>query len=278
MKRILAFDSGVGGFTALAPLLRKYSGLEVVYLGDLANLPYGTKSPEHIRELTGRNLSWLFQQSPGADLALVACNTASAHAMPIAKLEAQRFALPILGVIEAGCREAIERQTKRIVVLATAATVGSDSYPRALRAQGYAGEITQRACPLFVPLVEDELFEGAAVDAIARRYLDDNLRAGDTAILGCTHYPFLEASLRRLYPNVHWVDAGAALLHDSLLQKALAENAPSGAASKNRVRALFTDEVGSLREKIENYFARLNVTNVDLNVEIISASTFLPKG
>lgn len=278
MKRVLAFDSGVGGFTALAPLLKKYSDLEVIYLGDLANLPYGTKSPEHIRELTRRNLSWLFDQHPGAELALVACNTASAHAMPIANLEAQRFSLPILGVIEAGCREAIERQTSRIVVLATAATVGSESYPRALRAQGYSGEIKQKACPLFVPLVEDELFEGEAVEAIARRYLDSNLQAGDAVILGCTHYPFLEASLRRLYPSVNWVDAGAALLHDSLLQGALSGNTVKVGDSKNRVRALFTDEVGSLRSKIENYFSRLGVTEVELSVEIISASAFSPKG
>src|SRR4051812_15963412 len=104
MKRVLAFDSGVGGLTALAPLVRRLGPLEIFYLGDLANLPYGTKSPARIRELTERNLKWLFQKFPGADLAVVACNTASAHAMDLAQKVAADFRLPAVGVIEAGCR------------------------------------------------------------------------------------------------------------------------------------------------------------------------------
>lgn len=185
--------------------------------------------------------------------------------MDLAQTVAQEFGVPILGVIEAGCRQALRRSQSRIVILATAATVQSESYVKTLRRLGSKVDILQQACPLFVPLVEDELFDGAAVELLARRYLDNILRPGDTAILACTHYPFLQPTLEKIYPQVQWVDAGGALLEDPLLCTQLA-----GAEKGNgRITALFTDRVGSLENKIKVYFERLGLGPVPLDIQIV---------
>lgn len=257
--KIAAFDSGIGGLTAVAPLLKALPGLQVTYLGDLANLPYGTKSPERIRNLARANAEWLLA-SENFDLFIVACNTVSAHALDLCSDAAALHQTRCVGVLEPGCRRAVAANSSRIVVLATGATVASGTYPSGLRALGFQGEIEQRACPLFVPLVEDDLIHGPAVEEIARRYLDSVLRPGDAVILGCTHYPILLPTLSHCYPNVTWVDAGGALL---------AENVARADTGRARLKLLFTDSVGDA-SRVHRFLKRTGLQGVETQIEIVA--------
>jgi glutamate racemase len=238
--KVLAFDSGVGGLTAMAPLfrheLKEGRPLDLSYFGDLANLPYGTKSPERIRELTERNLRALLSKGSGFDLLVVACHTASAHALDVAQKVGQEHKVPVVGVLEPGCRAALEKRGDRIVVIATGSTVRSGAYPRALLELGFKGQVLQKACPLFVPLVEDGMHSGPAVEWIIRHYLDSIVQPGDIVILGCTHYPFLAPMLRQIYRDCHFVEAGDALRKDPLVQKACGKK-----AGRPTLRLCFSD-------------------------------------
>ncbi len=206
MARIGIFDSGVGGLTVQRALLEALPGADTIYLGDTARVPYGTKSAATVTQYSLRNARVL--EARGIDLLVVACNTASAVALP-----ALRAALPVpvLGVVEPGARAAV-RATRngRIGVIGTAGTIGSGAYQAALRGLRADVEVVARACPLFVPLAEegwtdpsDELVRG-----VVRRYLAP-LAAGrvDTLVLGCTHYPLLRAAIAAELPGVTLVDS-----------------------------------------------------------------------
>jgi glutamate racemase len=216
--KIAAFDSGTGGLTALAPLLRQFANLEVSYFGDLVNLPYGNKSPGVVRDLTKNNLEWLLDKFK-CDMALVACNTASALAMDVATTVAKKHKVPILGVLDVTAEAAIENSPSHIVVLATTATIQSGAYTKKLRELGYKGDVVEKACPLLVPLVEDGLFEGPAVEWIIKHYVEKLIAPGDTVVLGCTHYPFLKTTLKSMYPRVSFIDAGEALVASKAMHK-----------------------------------------------------------
>ncbi|MBS1983168.1 MAG: glutamate racemase [Bdellovibrionales bacterium] len=268
--KIAAFDSGIGGLSAVAPLFHAHQNLELTYLGDLANLPYGTKSPERIRELTQKNLQWLLlEKLRGADMhhLVIACNTASSHALQAAQQVAQAAGIGMTNVLEPGCRLAVELQATRIVVLATASTIASGSYERKLRELGYAGDVLSKACPLFVPLVEDDLTAGSAVEAIIHRYLHPlQLRTGDAVILGCTHYPFLLESLRSLYPQVRWVEAGQALLREPELSRTFAGAQDSGSSLK----LIFTDSTASMAS-VRRLLTSLGLAQLPVTLECVRA-------
>ncbi len=243
--KIAAFDSGIGGLTAIAPLLKKFPEVSVTYLGDLANLPYGPKSPSRIRELTEKNITWLIQHAGKPDLVLVACNTASAHALEVAHHISIKHGIPCLGVLDPGCKLAVEQKPKRIVVLATSGTVKSEAYSKKIRELGFKGELVQKACPLFVPLVEDHLYKGPAVEWIAENYLKGILLAGDQVILGCTHYPFLRETLVQLFPDCSWIEAGEALLKEKFFQKLFTQ--PGPAATGPRLEIFVSDPTANLQ-------------------------------
>ncbi len=177
----------------VAALRRRLPGESILYLGDTARLPYGTKSPTTVRRYTERNLDFL--RDRGVKAVVVACNTASALALP--QLTPQ---LPTWGVVEPGALWA-ERitQNRRVGVIATESTVRSDAYGTALRRLSPGIEVFSRSCPLFVPLVEEGWLDDEVVEAVARRYLEPLARQGvDTLVLGCTHYPLLKPVLRRV--------------------------------------------------------------------------------
>lgn len=236
--KIAAFDSGVGGLSAIAPLFKTYPGLEAVYLGDLANLPYGTKSPKRVRELATGNAKWLLEQSGAGPFEhfIVACNTASAHALEAIREGAKTTNVPVTGVLAPGCRHAVESKPKRILVLATSATVASQAYTTEIKRLGFAGEVTQKACPLFVPIVEEGICTGPLAELTVKNYLEPLApKKGDAVVLGCTHYPFLAATLRKLYPEATWIEAGAALVSQKVL------GTPGAGAKRGKLRVLFTD-------------------------------------
>ncbi len=200
------FDSGLGGLTVAAALRRRLPRESILYLGDTARLPYGSKSPETVTRYTRRNIEFLEER--GVKAVVVACNTASALAL--SHLEPH---LPTWGVIEPGARRAAEVSRGRIGVIATESTVRSGAYTRALHAARPELEVLSRACPLFVPLVEEGWHDDPVTETVARRYLEPLLAADiDTLVLGCTHYPLLAPVLARVAgPGVTLVDSAEAV-------------------------------------------------------------------
>ncbi len=200
------FDSGVGGLTVVEALRRRLPHESILYLGDTARLPYGSKSPATVSRYTERNVGFLVER--GVKAVVVACNTASALALPELKLP-----VPTWGVIEPGAERAAAASRGRVGVIATAATVRSDAYGRALRRLRPALEVASLACPLFVPLVEEGWHDDPVTEQVAARYLEP-LLAGriDTLVLGCTHYPLLRRVLERVAgPEVLLIDSAAAV-------------------------------------------------------------------
>lgn len=197
------FDSGVGGLTVVSALRRRLPGESILYLGDTARLPYGSKSRETVSRYTRRNIEFLTER--GVKAVVVACNTASALALP----DLDMHDLPTWGVIEPGARKAAALSRGKVGVIATEATVRSDAYPRALRRLRPELEILSQPCPLFVPLVEEGWHDDPITEEVAERYLRPLLDAGiDTLVLGCTHYPLLVSVLRRVAgPEVTLVDS-----------------------------------------------------------------------
>ena len=192
MKPIGVFDSGVGGLTVVAAIQRHLPGESILYLGDTARLPYGTKSPATVGRYTRRNVKFLVDR--GVKAVVVACNTASAVA-----LEEIETPVPLWGVIEPGARQAVEATDGRVGVIATESTVRSSAYERALQRLRPDLRVTSRACPLFVPLVEEGWHDDPVTVEIAGRYLEPLLAEEiDTLVLGCTHYPLLVPVLERI--------------------------------------------------------------------------------
>jgi glutamate racemase len=196
LPRIGVFDSGVGGLTVLKALAERLPA-HYFYFGDTARLPYGTKSAETVaRYAVGATR---FLESQKIDLLVIACNTASALALPEIKNAAS---VPVVGVVEPGAAMAAEvSKSRKAVVIATEATVSSHAYRDALQRHGV--EAFEKACPLFVPLVEEGWTEHPVTEQVARIYLDEALAIGDGAdvlVLACTHYPLIAPLLRRTAP------------------------------------------------------------------------------
>ncbi|MES2503931.1 MAG: glutamate racemase [Myxococcota bacterium] len=207
-RSIGVFDSGLGGLTVLSALLKKFPNESMAYLGDTARVPYGTKSPETVIKYALNNAKALMR-SVDLKLLVVACNTATAHALPALQKE---LSIPVLGVIKPGAFEVSNRpEIKSVAVLATTGTIGSNAYEKTLNNQGYKGEVFSLACPLWVPLVEEGLIEGPIAESLARHYLDQLPKLPQAVILGCTHYPMLLTTLKKVMPaETIWIDSGHA--------------------------------------------------------------------
>ena len=189
------FDSGLGGLTVLRELYRQAPQESVIYFGDTARLPYGTKSPAEILQYVREILTWMTQQ--GVKMVIMACNTSSALALETVRSE---FNIPILGLILPGARAAVQ-QGRRIGVIATPATVASDAYQHAIDEVEPMAQVWQVGCPEFVPLIEANRIEDPYTSAIAQSYLQPLINQNiDTLIYGCTHYPHLAPVLRRILP------------------------------------------------------------------------------
>ncbi len=187
------FDSGVGGLTVLRALVAALPHEDFLYLGDTARLPYGTKSAGTVARYSVRAAEGLVER--GIKALVVACNTASATALPALR---ERFPqLPVIGVIEPGARAACEASASgRIAVLATEGTVQGGAYERAIHAVRADAHVTQIACQVFVALAEEGWSEGEAVDAVTERYLAHLDARVDTVVLGCTHFPLLAGAIQ----------------------------------------------------------------------------------
>ena len=197
LPRIGVFDSGVGGLTVLKAIAAQLPA-HYLYFGDTARLPYGTKSAETVaRYAIGATR---FLEAQNIDLLVIACNTATALALPQIKAAAH---VPVVGVVEPGAAMAAEVSKQRAaIVIATEATVSSHAYRDALQRHGLAS--LEKACPLFVPLVEEGWIEHPVTEQVARIYLDEaraqSPNGADVLVLACTHYPLIAPMLRRIVP------------------------------------------------------------------------------
>jgi len=206
------FDSGVGGLTVYKALHERLPNERFVYLGDTARVPYGTKSLATVERYAVENSRFL--EAHGIKLLVVACNTASALALPAIR---KAIKVPVIGVIEPGSRTAVEiANGANIGVIATEATVQSHAYAKAIAAMGATGHVIERACPLFVPLAEEGWADSDVARTVARDYLSEfNGQTLGALVLGCTHYPILrEVISETIGRGVDLIDSGAATARD----------------------------------------------------------------
>ncbi|PLX99692.1 MAG: glutamate racemase [Desulfuromonas sp.] len=193
-RAIGIFDSGVGGLTVFKEIAARMPGENLLYLGDTARVPYGTKSVETVQRYALEAAEFLVDQ--GVKMLVVACNTASAVALPGLR---KRFQLPVLGVIEPGACKAVHSRNRRIGVIGTEGTINSGRYPEAIRKLLPDAQIFSTPCPLFVPLVEEGWADHEIARLTAAEYLQGMIEARiDTLVLGCTHYPLLRETLRQV--------------------------------------------------------------------------------
>jgi glutamate racemase len=215
------FDSGVGGLTVVKSLRSRLPNEEIIYLGDTARIPYGTRSPSTVERYAVQNASFL--EAMNIKMLVIACNTASALAL--SRLRAITPALPTLGVIQPGAKQAVRvSRGGRIGVIGTEATIASGAYTAAIHGFNPAAEVITRACPLFVALAEEGwIAHEEATRLIARTYLEPFREADvDTLVLGCTHYPILREVIAEVMgPEVALIDSGEAVAEEVAI--ALAE-------------------------------------------------------
>lgn len=184
------FDSGIGGLTVVRALMKQLPHESIIYFGDTARVPYGPKSPDTVLRYSREIVALLRDQ--GVKAIVIACNTATAHALPALREEND---LPLIGVIEPGARAAASAtRTKRVGVIGTAGTIKSAAYEKEIKRLVPDATVVSRACPLFVPLIEEGWTDEEVTRMIADRYLSPIAEAKtDTVVLGCTHYPLLKA-------------------------------------------------------------------------------------
>ena len=262
------FDSGVGGLTVLKALLEVLPDAEYTYFGDTARLPYGSKSAATVAHYALGATHSL--QEHGAELLVIACNTATALALDQITAAAS---VPVVGVIEPGAQRASAASKRRkVVVLGTEATVSSHAYRKALDARGV--DAREKACPLLVPLVEEGWADHPVTEQVARIYLDEAFSAGfesaDALVLGCTHYPLLRPLLQRIAPEhvtiVDSAESTARVVCDRLKLDPLHPPADQERRSQPRLKFFATDSAEKFRRLGEKFLGSPieKVTHVDL--------------
>ena len=189
------FDSGIGGLTVAREIMRNLPSEKIVYFGDTARVPYGSKSKETVLRYSRQIVRFL--QKQGVKAIVIACNTASALALDALEKEID---IPIIGVVKPGAKVAARETTKkRVGVIATEATINSHLYKELIQQIDPEITVIGKACPLFVPLVEEGWYHDPVTEEVARRYLKElQEQEIDTLILGCTHYPLLRSTIRKI--------------------------------------------------------------------------------
>jgi glutamate racemase len=267
LPRIGVFDSGVGGLTVLRAVAHQLPA-HYLYFGDTARLPYGTKSAETVARYAIGASKYLEAQS--IDFLVIACNSATALALPEIQQSAR---VPVIGVVEPGAAKASQvSQSRSAIVIATEATVSSHAYRAALHQHGV--EVYEKACPLFVPLVEEGWLDHPVTEQVARIYLEDALTSAphaDVLVLGCTHYPLIAPLLRRITPSeIQIVDSAESTAHavNEVLAtgRVLASAAESSTTDHRTYRFFVTDSVDKFKRTATRFLGRRvdHVEHVDL--------------
>ena len=257
------FDSGFGGLTVLKALLELIPGSDYLYFGDTARLPYGSKSVQTVARYACEAAKFL--EHEGAEMLVIACNTATALALPQIRDAAS---VKVLGVVEPGaqCASAASH-SRKAVVIGTEATISSHAYQRALSALQV--EAREKACPLLVPLVEEGWVDHAVTEQVARTYLDEAFRDGfaaaDVLLLGCTHYPLLKPLLQRVVPKgVTLVDSAESTAQAA--KSLLGAGEHHGASTKPQLEFFVTDSTEKFKRLGALFLGHEmnDITHVDL--------------
>ena len=257
------FDSGFGGLTVLKALLEVVPDANYLYFGDTARLPYGSKSVQTVARYACEAARFLEQQ--GAEMLVIACNTATALALP--QIE-EACSVKVIGVVEPGaqCAQAASKSAKTVVI-GTEATISSHAYHKALAALQI--ESREKACPLLVPLVEEGWVDHPVTEQVARIYLQqafsDGFASADVLLLGCTHYPLIKSLLRRVVPpGVELVDSAESTAH--AVKKSLINNVGGVDANAAPIRFFVTDSIEKFRRLGTRFLGRPieNIEHVDL--------------
>ncbi len=247
------FDSGVGGLTVVGKMQEILPSEDLIYFGDTARVPYGTKSKETITKFSVENVEFLMTHN--VKLVIVACNTASSLSLEFLK---RCFKVPVIGVIEPGAREAVSvTRNNRIGVIGTHATVSSGAYDKAIGKISPRYSVFTQACPLFVPLVEEGWADKDLTRTVTKIYLKPlKEKSVDTLILGCTHYPILKRVLKKVMgKNVALVDSAREVANEA---KDILEASGSLNASRERAEQRFfvSDEPGRFIKIGEKFLKR----------------------
>jgi glutamate racemase len=252
------FDSGFGGLTVLRELRTVLPRADYLYFGDTAHLPYGAKSVRTVVKYAVASAHFL--EEHGIEMLVIACNTATALALDEIR---DAVKVPVVGVVEPGSQRAAQiSKTKKVAVIATEATVASHAYQKALHRLGM--ETTEKACPFFVPLVEEGWVEHPVTEQVAHIYVDElfhnDAQDADVLLLGCTHYPLIRPLLRRVVPaQVEIVDSAESTA--ARVAELLASNCgPGGCGS---LRCYATDSVEKFR-RLGEKFLRCPIEKVEL--------------
>ncbi|NCB41827.1 MAG: glutamate racemase [Clostridia bacterium] len=200
------FDSGLGGLTCIDPLVKALPNENILYFGDTARTPYGSKSPQTICEFSLQIAEFLVQN--GAKMLVIACNTITSVALDALKQHYPQ--IPILGIIEPAAQNIAEicTQDNSIGIIGTKATIQSKAYEKAIEKHQSAFNLHPLACPAFVPLIEEGIVQNEIMDLTVHYYLDDFIRYHkiDTLVLGCTHYPLIQDNILRQFPPLHIIN------------------------------------------------------------------------
>jgi glutamate racemase len=232
------FDSGLGGLTVAHAIMRQLPAESLIYFGDTARVPYGPKSPDTVRRYSREISAFLIEQ--GVKAIVVACNTATAHALPALRDELD---VPVIGVVEPGARAAVRAtRTGHIGVIGTAGTIRSQAYVRAIHAENPDARVTALACPLFVPLVEEGWTNHEATHVVAEEYLAPFVKDPiDTLVLGCTHYPLLKPVIGEIIGrSVRLIDSAEETAADA--RRMLAANDITAVDGEGAYRFISSDD------------------------------------
>ena len=244
-RSIGVFDSGLGGLTAVKQIMRELPDESIVYFGDTGRVPYGTRSEETIIKYSKNDVNFLIEQ--GVKMIVVACGTVSSVALPTLKKE---YDIPIIGVVESAVMAALSAtKNKKIGIIGTPGTIKSGSYERLIKEYDSEMQTFTRACPLFVPLVENGHFDTPVARLVIEEYLEEIRKAGvDTLILGCTHYPLLKKAIAEyMGEGVTLIDAGAEVA--KYLKKKFDNGGLHGVKTdKDQYSYYVSDNVGNFEE------------------------------
>ena len=258
-RPIGVFDSGLGGLTVVRALKKLLPNESIIYFGDTARLPYGVKSNDLVKQYSIQITKFLIQKD--AKIIIIACNTATATALNILK---NKFSLiPIIGVIEPGVEHAIlKTNNKNIGVIGTIATISSGAYKESIKKIDSEIDVISKACPLFVPFVEEGWTYGAAISEITAHYLSIFKNNVDTLILGCTHYPLLKNIISKETKHITLVDSATAVAKNAY--KILQKNSLLNMDDKSGVLQCYVTDLPMRFEKLGNIFLGSEINNIHL--------------
>lgn len=256
-KPIGIFDSGVGGLTVLKEIYKLLPNENLIYLGDTARVPYGIRSPETVIKYSLQCAEFLYKK--GIKLLVVACNTSSSISIETLR---KNFDIPIIGVIEPGAKTALTiTKNNKIGVIGTEATIKSKAYPLTIKSLKDDVFVISKACPLFVPIVEEGILEGAIADLIIEKYLMEIKESGiDTLILGCTHYPLLKKSIKKYMKEINLVDSAEAVAQD--VKRLLIENNLLNTRKTENTKIFYVTDAPDRFKKIGEIFLNFEIDNI----------------